>query len=170
MFVACLERKLKIFEVSITWLSNSLTRQRKKVLQCSFLATRKVIFALWKQKLYLKKVLIKKYKKKEKKLASIFYPRPSTPDKKPKKTQPFRRDKKKFQSGWAMCWADSSARAHTWGKVHSCPKLFNMLNIRRKWHARRNSHKTAPHTWEICLRQLARVKFCSADSSSVRRA
>ena len=54
------------------------------------------------------------------------------------------------------------------GNVHSCTKLFNMLNIRRSWHARRKSLKTAPHTGGTSLRQLSRVTISSADSSSVR--
>ena len=57
-----------------------------------------------------------------------------------------------------------------WGNVHSCTKLFNMLNIRRWWHEWRKSQNTTPHTWGISLRQQAGVTLSSADSSSVRRA
>ena len=32
------------------------------------------------------------------------------------------------------------------GNVHSCTKLFNMLNIWRRWHAWRNALETTPHT------------------------
>ena len=45
-----------------------------------------------------------------------------------------------------------------------------MLNVRRSWHARRKSLKTAPHTGGTSLRQLSRVTISSADSSSVRLA
>ena len=57
-----------------------------------------------------------------------------------------------------------------WGNVHSCTKLFNMLNIRGWWHEWRKSHNTTPHTWGISWRQQSHVTLSSADSSSVRRA
>ena len=34
-----------------------------------------------------------------------------------------------------------------WGNIHSCKKLFNMLNKLRRWHEWPKSQKTAPHTW-----------------------
>ena len=81
-----------------------------------------------------------------------------------------------------LCKYQKNARAFTsiteliaqkartlWGNVHSCTKLFNMLNTRRWWHEWRKSQNTTPHTWRISLRQESRVTLTSADSSSVRR-
>jgi hypothetical protein len=45
------------------------------------------------------------------------------------------------------------------GNVHSCTKLFNMLNIRPRCHAWIIALKTPPHTG-TCLRQQSRVKLC----------
>ena len=56
------------------------------------------------------------------------------------------------------------------GNVHSCRKLFNMLNIERRWHVCRKALKTRPKTRGTFLRQQSRVKLCSADSCNVRRA
>ena len=57
-----------------------------------------------------------------------------------------------------------------WVNVHSCTKLFNMLNILSSWHAWQKSQNMTPHTWGNSLRQQPRVTLSSADSSSVRRA
>ena len=57
-----------------------------------------------------------------------------------------------------------------WVNVHSCTKLFNMLNILSSWHAWQKSQNMTPHTWGNSLRQQPRVTLSSADSPSVRRA
>ena len=57
-----------------------------------------------------------------------------------------------------------------WVNVHSCTKLFNMLNILSSWHAWQKSQNMTPHTWGNSLRQQPRVTLSSADSSSVRGA
>ena len=46
------------------------------------------------------------------------------------------------------------------GHDHSCTKLFNMLNIWRRWHAWRNALETTPHTGVFSLRNRSRMKFC----------
>ena len=57
-----------------------------------------------------------------------------------------------------------------WGNVHSCTKLFNVLNIRSWWHEWWKSQNTTPHTLGISLCQQSRVMLSSADSSSVPQA
>ena len=45
------------------------------------------------------------------------------------------------------------------GNVHSCRKLFTMLNVERRWHACRKTLKTRPPTRGPCLCQHSREKF-----------